>query len=322
MMSFSNTTVVRALAAVAAAAMLAGCGSSAAETPAPPATRDVQTDFGTVTLPTDPQAALGMYTTDIDMLITLGIPLAASQPIRGGYTTYPAFFPQEELAGVTTFENYPEYNFEKILEANPDLILNGLGYDADVVKRLPEIAPTFSVDMFDGTDWREKFVTIAQGLDRVPQQQAWTAAYDARVAEVKERLAAEGVSPVVASAGYWEGKVSVDCYGVPCLVFRDLGLTISPLADGEGTQLSSEQIDQLAGVEMAFMSVGEGAEGQAQLDADLAELGKNELWAGLPFVAENAIHRYDMEMVYGSPSGQLAFLDEVERALLGSTGSP
>ena len=58
----------------------------------------MQTDFGTVTLPTDPQAALGMYTTDIDMLITLGIPLAASQPIRGGYTHYPSFFPQAELA--------------------------------------------------------------------------------------------------------------------------------------------------------------------------------------------------------------------------------
>ena len=30
---------------------------------------------------------------------------------------------------MTTFENYPEFNFEKILAAQPDLILNGLGYD-------------------------------------------------------------------------------------------------------------------------------------------------------------------------------------------------
>jgi len=316
-MSFWKSTATRALGVVAAAALLAGCASSSADTPAAAATREVQTEFGPVTLPTDPQAALGMYTTDIDMLITLGIPLAASQPIRGGYTEYPAFFPQQELADVTTFENYPEFNFEKILQAQPDLILNGLGYEPDVVKRLPEIAPTFSIDMFDGSDWREKFITIAQAFDRVPQQQAWTAAYDARIAEVKEKLAAAGVSPVVGGVGYWEGKVSVDCYGVPCLVFRDLGLTITPLADGEGSQLSSEQVDQLAGVELAFMSVGEGAEGQAQLDADLAELGKNALWASLPFVTANAIHRYDMEMVYGSPSGQMAFLDEVEQALLG-----
>jgi iron complex transport system substrate-binding protein len=307
----------RALALVAAATLLAGCASSSADTPAESSTREVQTEFGAVTLPTDPQAALGMYTTDIDMLITLGIPLAASQPIRGGYAKYPAFFPQEELATVTTFENYPEYNFEKILAAQPDLILNGLGYDADVVKRLPEIAPTLSVDMFDGSDWREKFVTVAQGLDRVAQQQAWTAAYDARVAEVKGKLAAAGVAPVVASVGYWEGKVAVDCYGVPCLVYRDLGLIITPLADGEGSELSSEQVDQLSGVDVAFMSVGDGAEAQAQLDADLAVIGQNALWASLPFVTQNAIHRYDMEMVYGSPSGQMAFLDEVEKALLG-----
>jgi len=316
-MSIRKSAVTRVLSVVAATTLLAGCASSSADTPATASTREVQTEFGAVTLPTDPQAALGMYTTDIDMLITLGIPLAASQPIRGGYTSYPAFFPHQELADVTTFENYPEYNFEKILEAQPDLILNGLGYDADVAKRLPEIAPTLSVDMFDGSDWRDKFVTVAQALDRTPQQQAWTAAYEARVAEVKEKLAAAGVSPVVASVGYWDGKVAVDCYGVPCLVFRDLGLTISPLADGEGSQLASEQVDQLAGVDLAFMSVGEGAEGQAQLDADLAELGKNALWASLPFVTDNAIHRYDMEMVYGSPSGQMAFLDEVEQALLG-----
>lgn len=317
---------VPTLALVVAAALLVGCASSSAEAPAgsspsssvESSTREVQTDFGAVTLPTNPQAALGMYTTDIDMLITLGIPLASSQPIRGGYTKYPTFFPQAELADVTTFENYPEYNFEKILAAQPDLILNGLGYDADVVKRLPEIAPTLSVDMFDGTDWREKFTTVAQALDRQEQQQAWTAAYDARVAEVKQKLAAAGVDPVVAAAGYWVGAVTVNCYGVPCLVFEDLGLTVSPLADGdEGTQLSSEQLDQLAGIDNVFMSVTEGEEGQALLDADLAELGANPLWANLPFVTANAIHRFDLEMVYGSPSGQLAFLAVVEKALLG-----
>ena len=83
----------------------------------------VKAEFGEVELPTDPQAALGMYTTDVDILITLGYPFAKSQPIRGNsdYTTFPSYFPQAELAGVTPFANYPDLNYEKILAAHEAL---------------------------------------------------------------------------------------------------------------------------------------------------------------------------------------------------------
>ena len=119
----------------------------------------VKAEFGEVELPTDPQAALGMYTTDVDILITLGYPFAKSQPIRGdsGYTTFPSYFPQAELAGVTPFANYPDFNYEKILAAQPDFILNGLGYDKKTDERLKEIGATYTVNAFDGRNWREHF---------------------------------------------------------------------------------------------------------------------------------------------------------------------
>ena len=43
-------------------------------------------------------------------------------------------------------------------------------------------------------------------------------------------------------------------------------------------------------------------------------LGKNKLWAALPFVANQRLIPYEMEMTYGSPSAQMAFLDVVEKA--------
>lgn len=318
-----TTHALPALAAtLSAALLLTACGSSDAadsqETATESATRTVESDFGEVTLPTDPQAALGMYTTDVDILITLGIPLAASQPIRGdSYTTFPEFFPQDALAGVTTFANFPEYNFEAILAAQPDLILNGLGYDDEVVEKLPTIAPTYSINSFDGSDWREKFEQVAIALDRTAEHDAWLSDYEAKVADVKERLDAADIHPVVAPVGYYDGTVGVSCYGVPCLVFADLGLEISPLATTEGTSLSLEQVEQLDGIDVAFRSTEPGESGVEQDEATLAELAQNPLWNELPFVANDQYFPYDMEMVYGSPSGQTAFLEVVEKALLG-----
>lgn len=290
-----------------------GSGSAAGEAE----TRTVDSAFGETTIPTDPQAALGVYTTDLDMLITLGIPLADSQPIRSqGYTSFPSFFDQKALEGIKTFENFPEYNYEEILAAKPDVILNGLGYDDELVTKLPDIAPTYSFNGFDGRDWRESFAEVAKAFDKVAEHDAWTARYQAKVDDVKARLAAAGIDPVVGPVGYGDGEVIVSCYGTPCLVFNDLGLRITPLAEGEeGTTLGTEQLEQLAGIDWVFTSTAPD-EKTGELTDPFAELAGNGLWTSLPFVTNGNIAVHDLEMIYGSPSGQYALLEVVEKALL------
>lgn len=306
-----------ALAATTATALLlAACSSAGDAAETITETRTVTSEFGDVTLPTDPQAALGMYTTDLDMLITLGIPLASSQPIRDdGYTTFPWFFDQEALEGITPFTNYPEFSYESILAAEPDVILNGLGYDETIGTKLAEIAPTYSFNGFDGSDWRTKFTLVAEAFDRTAEHDAWVAKYQAKVDEIRAGLDAAGIAPVVAGVGYYEGKVSVSCYGTPCLVFDDLGLEISPLAEGaDGTSLSPEQLGQLADIDVAFTSTS--PEDDGSLADPFAELSENALWQQLPFVVDGEIFTSDLEMIYGSPSGQYAFLEHVGESLL------
>lgn len=305
--------------------LLTGCAAESSSTieasSGVPSTRTVQSEFGEVELPTEPQRALGMYTTDLDILLTLGVPIAEEQPIRGdGWTTFPDFFPQEPLEDVEPFKNYPEYNYEKLLEVAPDLILNGLGYDKELVKRLPDIAPTYSIDAYkEGADWRDTFKTMAEALGKTAEYEEWMTEYEAKVEDVKARLDDAGVDPVVASVSYWEGKVSVDCYGVPCLVFEDLGLQTSPLGladNGIGTELSSERYEELHGIDVAFMYSGQDAASQKQHEDTLATLSENDLWAEAPFIENDELYTYDMEMIYGSPSGHWALLEVVEQALL------
>ncbi|MFF3065356.1 ABC transporter substrate-binding protein [Oerskovia sp. NPDC057915] len=307
----ASAATVALLLGACASGTDAGSGSGEAET------RTVDSAFGETTIPTDPQAALGVYTTDLDMLITLGIPLADSQPIRSqGYTTFPSFFDQKALEGIKTFENFPEYNYEEILAAEPDVILNGLGYDDELVTKLPDIAPTYSFNGFDGRDWRESFAEVAKAFDKVAEHDAWTAKYQAKVDDVKARLAAAGIDPVVGPVGYGDGEVITSCYGTPCLVFKDLGLRITPLVEPEeGTTLGTEQLEQLAGIDWVFTSTAPD-EKTGELTDPFAELAGNGLWTSLPFVANGNVAVHDMEMIYGSPSGQYAFLEVVEKALL------
>jgi iron complex transport system substrate-binding protein len=316
-----STRATRASVAftLASALLLAACstgsdtGSDAAEDAA---TITVEDMTGEVTLPAEPTAALGMYTTDVDILITLGFELADSQPVRDeGYSTFPSFFPQEALEGISTFTNFPEYNYEAILAAEPDFILNGLGYDEEVVAKLPEIAPTFSFNGFDGRDWREIFHETAVALGREDRYQAWTDTYEARVAEIKAELEARDIHPVIGPVDYWDGQVTASCYGLPCLVFADLGLEVTPLATVEGTSLSPEQLSQLSDIDVFFTTTTPNADGT--FDDVFTAVADNPLWQALPAVQNGAIYTGDLEMLYGSPSGHMAYLEFVAASLLG-----
>lgn len=320
-MTPSRIRRLRAVALATGAVFLLTSCASAQAGEASGETLTVDTDFGEVTVPAEPEAALGFYTTDVDILITLGYPLAAEQPIRDDWDAFPSYFPQEELEGIKGFHNYPEFNLEHILEVGPDFILNGIGYETDLHDKLTPIAPTYTYNAFDGSDWRDKFQTLAADLGREKQAQVWLDDYAARIAEVKEQLEAEGIAPVVADISFWDGQINVGCYSISCLVFADLGLEISPLADGDGdgepdsdgTSLSMEQIGQLADIDVIFTGVSEDGSG---LITDEEALQANPLWTALPAIANGEVHGYNYEMSYGSPSGQDGLLEVVRKALL------
>lgn len=320
-----RSTPLSLVALAATGLLLTSCaGSTAAGASGDAETVELTTPAGVdIEIPAEPQSALGFYTTDLDILITLGFELADTQPIRDDFTAFPDFFSQEELEGLETFGNFPEFNLEAVLEADPDFILNGLGYEEDLDGKLQKIAPTYTYNAFDGGDWRDVVAQAASDLGREDQWQAWVDQYEERVADIRSRLDAADIHPVVADVGYFEGQVTTSCYGVPCLVFADLGLEMHELmnATDEGlpasedyTELSSEQVGQLEGIDVVFTGADE--DGTVWIEDDAA-LQQNQLWQNLSFVQDGAYFPYNYEMIYGSPSGMDAFLTVVEKALLG-----
>jgi iron complex transport system substrate-binding protein len=318
MITFRRRRLV-AVAVLAAVMALTGCASSSGPS------QGAQTESVTVTdpkghdvpVPSNPQSALGFYPTDTDVLITLGFPLAKSQPSRGeGFTTLPSFFPKEPLQGVTVFPNFP-YNYDAVLKARPDFILNGLGFDETIHDRLSKIAPTYTADTFDSQSWLAHFEKTAKDLGRQQQYEKWVNDYADKVASAKKDIIAAGNTHLtVIGFSYRDGAGATGCYtGVLCKVIDDLGLQRDPLSNDNDLTLSAEQLGRLSGVDAVWIGKGQGEAGQKEFDATMATLDAVPAWRSLPFVKNHRIFTYDSELSYGSPSAQMAMLEQVRQDL-------
>ncbi|AWT27260.1 HTH-type transcriptional activator Btr [Corynebacterium provencense] len=271
-----------------------------------------------VDLDHDPAAAMGFYTTDVDILATLDVPLASTQPVREGYDSFPSYFPQDKLKNVTdTFVNYPEFNYEAVAEADPDFILNGIGGLEEAHDRLSAVAPTYSDNSFDGEPWLGHFERTASDLGREKQLAAWKETYEGKTGAAASKIGSAGLGDLtVATLNFSDNRFSLGCYaGLECGVFSDLGLSLKVGEEDEDLELGMEQVNQLADIDAVWFGTVRGAADDPDFVEMMNQLNASPQWRELPFVKQNRIYTYDMEMQYGSPSGALAFADQVTRDL-------
>lgn len=269
----------------------------------------------TVEVPGDVQQVFGMYTTDLDYAITLELGLAPVQSIRQGSVGFPEFFPQEPLQGIQPLVNFPDFEYEKIAAAQPDLIINGLGYEGGPdVRKLSGVAPTYTYDGFDG-DWRDDFTALAEALGREAVAESFLQRVNARTAEVKAKVSGLAEAPTVAY-GYRDpngsgGFVGSDPETLNRQIFAEVGIK-SPKAVGkQWTEIAREKIPELDDVDLLIIAV----ETESDQAKELAALRKDPIWSQLPAVKAGHVVTVNNELSYASPHAHLEFLDFLEEKL-------
>ncbi|MGB9752279.1 hypothetical protein [Roseiflexus castenholzii] len=133
-------------AATSAPAPISAPAATAAPATTAATTRTVTDHAGrTVQLPVAPQCIVAGYTTDIDVMLVLDLPLVAGPGARGLATQpFAPYQPQERLTNVTRITTFPEANFEQIAAVQPDCIIDSVGdYIEGRYALLSQIAPTF-----------------------------------------------------------------------------------------------------------------------------------------------------------------------------------
>ncbi|WP_300017612.1 ABC transporter substrate-binding protein [Pseudonocardia sp.] len=340
----ADATRRRFLQLIATAGLVAGCagnGPPAPPTPAGPATRTVTTPRGPVEIPTEPARVVALFTHDTANALVLGLPLIAGASERGvAAAPFPAYvvdaFPQ--VKSVARIESQPEVNIEQLAALRPDVIIAGVfGSDtSDAIapySALEEVAPVVTYEYSRGADfrnvpWREVLRVNGAQFDRSRAAEEWIARFDTEAAALRERLRAD-----------WAGRrwAFVEPYASGFLLFGptsghapvtltdELGLTPAPAVDtllGEAdglvrgrAEISYERLGVLD-ADVVFVLLGAGESGDTDRSG-VQVLEAQPLWRSLPAVENGHVVELTSDIFGESALGATAFLDVVERALLG-----
>ncbi|HEY0186677.1 MAG TPA: ABC transporter substrate-binding protein [Cellulomonas sp.] len=324
-MSLSPLRAVRASAAAACAVALlalAGCSSepAAQETTATDqSTRTVDSYYGDVEVPADPQNIVAVSYDTPWQLMSLGVDVIGAQD----YSSYASSFTEEQdeyLADASSVGTYGEIDYEAVLALAPDLIVgDAYEVDEDVYAKLSAIAPTVIVFGDDRADWKTIVDDLAAAVGAEDTLDEVSAAYDARIAELQDEyaevLAGYTVAPV--TIGNQEVEFSI-MYptGVTGSIYTELGFTYAdsiPEGDFEAGYESYpyERISEILGDADVIVT-------PTQADGTnypaLQTLFDNELFQALP--AAVAGHVYSFPLDVTDYVTALDYLDSIEQNVL------
>jgi iron complex transport system substrate-binding protein len=185
------------VAMLAAALLLAGCGSGGGSDSAEPQAttgdgshgafpRTVSHAMGETEIPTQPQTIVALDNTFVDAAFSLGMPVAGFTTFDGseeppGYLVaeFPDLAAQAQYAGTLS-----EPNLEKIAAIQPDLIISAKVRHEQIYDELSSIAPTVFSET-TGAVWKDNLRLLAEatGTEELAQQ---------RIREYEQRAQAIG----------------------------------------------------------------------------------------------------------------------------------
>jgi len=159
-----------------------------AAAPAWAQTRVIETDFGDVEIPENPQRIVTTFYGATQPLLDLGLAPVGQGQMAAETNTPPDYWPLIADVPVISLQG-SELNYEKILELAPNLIIEVNAYGEDRVERLNAIAPTVMVGThgdFRG-QWEHRVFRVAQAVGRVEAYEDLAARLAARQAEIAGR---------------------------------------------------------------------------------------------------------------------------------------
>ncbi|WP_182346553.1 ABC transporter substrate-binding protein [Tomitella gaofuii] len=300
---------------------LTACGSGSGESGDADAAAAASSETITITdatgteveVPADPQRVVTLSELDLDAALALGVTPVGATAGRGqdGAPRYLG----DKAEGVTMVGTVTGPELDKVIKADPDVILAGQVRDQQVLARLRQIAPTV-VTFQLGENWKDAFATIGETLGRTDQQQAFMEDYQAKVASVQQDLGPAAGSVVSVVRWNPKGPSTINKGTFAGSVLNDLGFQ-RPEAQQETAQhsmpLSMENLDAIDG-DWIFVGTlsGQGNDVDA-LDAAMA----SPSFAALSAVQEGHVSTVDGSqwMSLGGPLAAMAMLDDVDEAM-------
>lgn len=285
-----------------------GRSASARQSATPGATATIDTEFGTVEIPVDPQRVAVMENTgDLEIALALDLPIVAvgvwgTVFMKDGQWLMPWIPVNPE--GIEPFDT-SESDLELLLAIEPDLIVSrtyyldpayGYGYDG-----LSQVAPIIPVGS-GLVPWDVELQQVADWLQRADRLAPAMEEYSALLADVQERHA-DTISDSKVAILRPNSPVELYINADPNNLFVDglqrLGGQLSAVMDEGDQMLSVERLDALADADAILIWA---------FDEDLHYMDEVEVWQGLHAVAAGKTRTVGAELLGGSVYSALEVL--------------
>lgn len=314
-----------ALAAVCAALALAGCGTTEpAATDTKPSTRSITlTDATGATVKLDGPAERVVATEwdAVEHLVSLGVAPVGVADVKG-YTAWDASAP---LTGTPKdIGTRGEPSMDTIASLSPDLIVATTDLTPAAVTQLRKVAPVLEIQSADASDqigrMKENLDLIAEATGTTDRATELKQDFDTKITAGRKALADAGLAghEIAFADGYVaSNQVSIRPYTSGSLigdVNEAIGLKNAWTVKGDAKYgLATTDVEGLTGLgDVSFAYIGNDSES----DPFTADLAKNAVWKGLPFVKKGEVHRLpDGIWMFGGPTSMEAYVDAVVAAL-------
>lgn len=253
-------------------------------------TRTITDVYGDVEIPTNPQRVVVLDGPMLDALLSVGVkPVGATTGFEND--PWPAYL-GDVTEGIQNVGIITEPNLEKIIAAEPDLIISSKVRHDAIRDTLMEIAPTVMSETV-GATWRDDFLLYTNAVNKEAEAAEIVAAFDARAEEFQAATAD--------NRDDWEISV-IRFLPDAVRIYRDtgyIGVILDALAlprpdaqiakEGEdfSEEISQEQIQLAAGTHIFTCAWGE-------LDASpAADFVGSGLWGSLEAVQNEKVYWVD-----------------------------
>lgn len=287
----------------------------------PVAMRQLTDRMGPVEVPLHPQRVIVEGNSTLGNMIALGMkPVGASM----NPNSLPAFL-KEQIDGVVDVEDQSvgALDIELALTLNPDLIIaywgsDDQGWNQENVERYKQAVPAtyaYEQNYSYEEDIKQNLVDVAIALNVEDRAQAVLDAYDARVAELAEKVTAAGFNDKpVSVVRFMKDAIWVAWGTSESIVFRAVGI---PQPEGQqdpkefGMEISLERLDILSGAYALVIYIDDNA----SINKD--EIINNPIWQSVDAIREGRVI-FVNSGVWNSIEipGVMAIMDDVENLLL------
>lgn len=332
----SISRVLTLILALLCSTALVACGQNGSDPGAGTAgaTRTItNVDESTAEVPENPQRVVALSEPATDAVFALGITPVGIIAGRGQEGA--ANYLKEKAADIPVVGTVSQPNYEAIGNLRPDLIVTdgtGVNNRPDVLEILRQIAPV-AFTGYAGGNWRNNFNAIADAVNMAEKGKQVLADYDARAADLKERLAAKGLDQKTYSIVRWQ-------IGSPALILKELpagqalenvGLPRPPSQDREGKGHSDPvSLENLSDIDADYLffgtlggsSVGNpnagGAANRDDAEQAVKKAAETPGFTDLKAYRDGHIFPVDGSMWTSTGSATLmnAILDDIEALLL------